>query len=123
MQSVWSGLRAGDGQPCAPAVDLAQTADAWIVEAQLPGVRPEDVNVELADAELVISRDIKERKRKGILRRKRRRTGRFKYRVTLPGRADPDAVDASLADGVLTARVPKPEQARPGSVAVQAREA
>jgi HSP20 family protein len=123
MQSVWSGLRAGDGPPWVPAVDLEETDDAWIVEAELPGVRREDVNVELADAELVISGDIKERERKGILRRQTRRTGRFEYRVTLPGRADPDAVEASLADGVLTVRVPKPEQGRPRRVEVQARQA
>jgi HSP20 family protein len=52
MQSVWSGLRAGDGQRWVPAVDLEETGGAWIVEAELPGVRRDDVTVELADAEL-----------------------------------------------------------------------
>jgi hypothetical protein len=64
MQSVWSGVRAGDGQPWVPAADLEQTDDAWIVEAELPGVRRENVNVELADADLVIwgeSRSVSER--------------------------------------------------------------
>jgi|1186.fasta_scaffold758026_1 HSP20 family protein len=83
----------------------------------------EDVNVALADAELVISRDIEERERKGILCRQTRRTGRFEYRLTPPGRADPDVVPASPADGVLTVRIPTPGQARPRRVDVQAREA
>ena len=76
MQSVWSGLRAGDGQRWVPAVDLEETDEAWIVEAEHPGVRRDEVNVELADAEI----------------------------------------------GLLTVRVPKPEQPRTRRVAVQARE-
>jgi HSP20 family protein len=123
MESVWSGLRAGDDQPWVPSVDLEETDDAWIVEAELPGVRREDVNVEVADSELVIAGEIKERERTGILRRRTRRTGRFEYRVTLPGQADPEAVDARLSDGVLTVRVPKPERSRPRRVEVQARSA
>ena len=49
MQSVWSGVRAGDGQRCVPAVDLEETDDARIVEAELPGVRRDAVTVELAE--------------------------------------------------------------------------
>jgi HSP20 family protein len=48
------------------------------------------------------------------MRRQARRTGRFEYRVTLPDQVDADAIEASLADGVLTVRVPK-------SAAAQAR--
>ena len=121
MENLWSGVRAGEDGPWVPSVDLEETDDAWIVEAEVPGVRREDVNVEVGDSELVISGDIKERERKGILRHRTRRTGRFEYRVTLPGHPDPEAVEASLADGVLTVRVPKPEEARPRRVDVQAR--
>jgi HSP20 family protein len=120
MENLWSGLRAGDDQPWVPAVDLEETDDAWIFEAEVPGVRREDVNVEVRDSELVISGEIKERERTGILRRRTRRVGRFEYRVTLPDRVDPEGVDANLADGVLTVRVPKPEQARARRVEVQA---
>jgi HSP20 family protein len=121
MQRVWDGLRAGDGQRWVPAVDLEETDDAWIVEAEVPGVRRDDVDVEVGDSELVISGEIKERERTGILRRRTRRTGRFEYRVTLPRDADAEAVDAGLGDGVLTVRIPKPEQARARRVEVQAR--
>ncbi|HEX3906882.1 MAG TPA: Hsp20 family protein [Mycobacteriales bacterium] len=51
----------------------------------MPGVDRHDVNVELRDSELVITDEIKARERKGILRRRTRRTGRFEYRVVLPG--------------------------------------
>ncbi|MEA2383712.1 MAG: hypothetical protein QOH72_3683 [Solirubrobacteraceae bacterium] len=123
MESVWSGAIAGDAPPWVPSVDVEESDDAWIVEAELPGVRREDVTVDVGDSALVISGEIKERERKGILRRRTRRTGRFEYRVTLPVRVDADAIEASLADGVLTVRVPKPEQSRPKRVEVQARSA
>jgi HSP20 family protein len=120
MENVWSNFRAGDGQPWIPFVDIEETDDAWIVEAEVPGADRDDVNVEVADSELVISGEIKERERRGILRRRTRRTGRFEYRVTLPGDVDPDAVDASMDGGILTVRIPKPEQSRARRIDVQA---
>ena len=47
-RSVWSALRAGGGRRCAPAVDLEETGGTRIVEAELAGVRRDDVTVELA---------------------------------------------------------------------------
>jgi HSP20 family protein len=69
-------------------VDIEQGEDAWIVEAELPGVDPKDVSVELNESELAITGEIKERERKGILRRRERHTGRFDYRVTRASAAD-----------------------------------
>jgi HSP20 family protein len=118
LERAWSGTGIGDAV-WTPLVDVEEAEDAWIIEAEVPGVRPEDVNVELRDAELVITGEIKERERKGILRRRTRRTGRFEYRVTLPGQADAEHLEATLADGVLTVRVPKSEEARPRRVEVK----
>jgi HSP20 family protein len=100
----------GDGAraalPAAPS-DIEETDDAFIVDIELPGVRREDVNIELRDNELRISGEIKERERKGVLRRKERVVGQFEHLVTLPGEVDPNKVDANLSDGVLTVRVGK----------------
>jgi HSP20 family protein len=110
----------GDGRaPFVPLVDIEETEDAWIVEAELPGVKREDVNVELRGSELAISGEIKEREREGILRRRTRKTGEFDYHITLPGDADAEHIDAQLHDGILTVRVPKPEQERPRRIDVQ----
>jgi HSP20 family protein len=111
----------GDGAaPFIPLVDIEETEDAWIVEADLPGVKPEDVNVEVRGTELAISGEIKEREREGMLRRRTRKTGEFDYHITLPGEADADRIEAQLENGVLTVRVPKPEQERPRRVEVKA---
>jgi HSP20 family protein len=119
FESMFSGSGIPDAAIWSPLVYIEETDDAWVVEAELPGVDRKDVSVELRDSELAITGEIKERERKGILRRRTRPTGRFDYRVTLPGAADPDGIEAKLADGVLTVRVPKPEQARPRRIEVK----
>jgi HSP20 family protein len=119
LESALAGAP-GEGAPWIPAVDIEETDDAWIVEAELPGVDKKDVDVQVRDSELTITGEIKERERKGILRRRTRRKGRFEYRVTLPGEADSEGVDASLHDGVLTLRVPKSERTKPRRIDVKA---
>jgi HSP20 family protein len=94
-----------------PLVDIEETDDAYVLEAELPGVKREHVNVELIGSELAITGEIKEQERKGTVRRRTRRTGRFDYRVSLPDPVDPAKVDAKLADGVLTVRVSKSQRA------------
>lgn len=93
-----------------PAVDIEEKDDAYVVEAEVPGVKREDVNIEVTGHELFISGEMKERKRDGVVRRQTRRTGRFEFRVTLPGEVDPEGVDAKLNDGVLIVRIPKAQR-------------
>jgi HSP20 family protein len=116
--SALPGALAEDGAPWVPPVDIEETDDAWVIEAEIPGVKRDDVNVDLRDNELVISGEIKERERKGLLRRRTRRVGQFEFRVTLPGDTDRDRVDADLRDGVLSVRIPKPERAEPRRIEI-----
>ncbi len=120
MEDVWPPLAPGNGGTWVPLADVEETEDAWIIEAELPSVNRKDVNVELRDSELVISGQIAEKERKGVLRRRTRRTGRFEYRVALPGQPDEENVEANLHDGVLTVRVPKSERSRPRRIDVKA---
>jgi HSP20 family protein len=119
MQTV-SSPGMGNGGAWMPVADIEETEDAWIVEAELPGIDRKDVNVELRDGDLLITGEIKEKERKGIVRRRTRRTGQFEYRVTLPGQSDPEHIEANLHEGVLTVRVPKAEQAKPHRIEVKA---
>lgn len=119
MEDLWSRRTPNGDGVWSPLVDIEEMEDAWIIEAEVPGAKRDDINVEVRDSELSITGQIKERERKGLLRRRTRRTGRFDYRVTLPGGASPDGIEASLDDGVLTLRVPKPEQARPRRIEVK----
>jgi HSP20 family protein len=103
----------------APPVDIEEQDDAYVIEAEVPGVKKDDVNIELISNELMVTGEIKEREREGILRKRTRRIGRFEYRVRLPEQVDPDSVEAKLKDGVLSVRVPKHEQAERRKIQVK----
>jgi HSP20 family protein len=109
-----------DGTAWSPLVDIEEEDGAYVIDAELPGVKPEDVNIEVIGNELAVTGEIKEQERKGIVRRQTRRTGRFEYRVTLPEQVDADKVEAKLNDGVLTIRLPKSERAQRRKVQVKA---
>ena len=108
----------GDAAPWVPAVDIEETDNAWIVEAELPGVDKKDVDIEMNDNELVVRGEIKEREREGVLRRRTRRVGEFEFRVTMPSQANPDDIDAKLDHGVLRIRVPKAEESQPRRIEI-----
>jgi HSP20 family protein len=96
----------------APLADMYETDDGYVVEADLPGVKRDDVDVEINERELVVTGELKEREREGALRRGTRRTGRFEYRVLLPTDIKAEEISATLAEGVLTLTVPKAEPAK-----------
>jgi HSP20 family protein len=106
----------GTAVPWSPLADVFETDVAYIVEAEIPGARKNDVDIELNERELVVSGEIVERE--GRLRRKERRRGRFEYRVYLPGDIDPDGVTAELSDGILTVIVPKSATERNRHIAI-----
>ncbi|MDW6057413.1 Hsp20/alpha crystallin family protein [Streptomyces sp. FXJ1.4098] len=101
-----------------PMADLRETDDAYVVEAELPGIKREDIDVEISERELRISGEYKEREREGVLRRSTRRTGRCEYRALLPADVKADEIRATLTDGVLTVTVPKAQAAKPRHIEI-----
>ncbi|WLP92320.1 Hsp20/alpha crystallin family protein [Gordonia sp. NB41Y] len=97
-----------------PAVTVEETEQAYIVEAELPGIKREDISVELDDNVLHVHGETTAVERTGEVRHQTRRTGKFDYRLALPGEVDADKVEATLTDGVLKLGLPKagPAQAR-----------
>lgn len=112
LESTFGDLSGSSFGGWTPAVDIEETDEAFIVEAELPGVKPEDINVELDQNQLVIHGETEERERSGVLRRQTRRTGQFDYRVALPSQVDADKVDATLEDGVLRLQLHKSESTK-----------
>jgi HSP20 family protein len=103
-----------------PVVDIEETDEAYVVEVELPGIRREDVDIELVGNDLAISGETKQREAKGTVRKQARRRGRFDYRVTLPDHVDADKVTATLKDGVLEVRVPRSQRAPRRKIEVKA---
>jgi HSP20 family protein len=102
---------AGDGgtESWVPAVQTDETDDAYLVRAELPGMKSDDVNVELVGNELRLTGEVSQ---EGDGKALRHRQGKFAYRASLPSDADAQKIDARLADGVLTVRLPKAPQAQ-----------
>ncbi len=115
--SGWEELQSTTGA-FTPLADLEETDEAYIAEIELPGVKLEDLSVEVAGRRLTVTGEHKERERVGILRRRTRTVGRFHYEVLLPGEVDEEGVAAALHDGVLTVTVPKPVSERPRRIPV-----
>jgi HSP20 family protein len=104
----------------APLTDVTETDSAYVLELEVPGVRREDVTVDLNGTSLSVTGELKDVEREGVTHRKARRTGKFAYRVTLPRTVDADNIEAKLVDGVLTVSVPKLEVAKPRRIEITA---
>jgi HSP20 family molecular chaperone IbpA len=92
-----------------PSADIEETDDAYVLEIDLPGVRREDLDIELRDNEVRITAEIKQKERKGILRRQTRRFGQFDfvYESCAMLRTEIDSMPAELDE--LTRRVTRLE--------------
>lgn len=99
-----------------PQVEVIQQEEALLVCADLPGIKREDVNVEVLHDRLVIEGERHEETRGGSPREGYRRSercyGRFYRMIPLPHGVDPDQAKARLQDGVLEVRIPMPSAAR-----------
>jgi HSP20 family protein len=90
-----------------PPVDIQETDDDFLVEADMPGVRPDDVSVDLQGRELRISGEYGTAEPGEGEQQRTRRNGRFDYRLTLPGEVKSESCTADLENGVLRLRLPK----------------
>jgi HSP20 family protein len=103
-----------------PAMDLVETDDHLVLRADLPGMKRDDVEIEIKDGALTVSGERKaehEENAEGYYRVERA-YGRFSRSLTLPDGIEPDAVEASFADGVLEVRIPKPAERKPHRVEI-----
>ncbi|MCW3007885.1 MAG: Hsp20/alpha crystallin family protein, partial [Solirubrobacterales bacterium] len=105
----------GARQRWIPAMDLVETDEHFVLRADLPGLRQEDINLELEDRVLTISgeRRAGHESREGDYHRIERAVGTFSRSLTLPQGIDADAVQADFDNGVLEVRIPKPQERKP----------
>jgi HSP20 family protein len=102
----------------APAADVLEDDSALLVEVELPGVKLEDVTVDVENDLLTLSGERKLGET-GFQRRERW-TGRFARSFRLPRTVDVAKIEASLKDGVLTVRLPKREELKARKIAISA---
>ncbi|MBL0927186.1 MAG: Hsp20/alpha crystallin family protein [Phycisphaerales bacterium] len=103
-----------------PALNIFETRDALVVEAELPGFTMKDLEVTLENGELTIAgrREIAELPEGAAYQRRERSVGQFSRTVRIEETIDAEKVAAKLADGVLTITLPKAAAMRPRRIEV-----
>ena len=114
------GLRAAPGgnRGFIPPVDIWEDEQSVTIALDVPGCHPEALSAEVVDGQLVVAG---ERKVSGAAVRRYRSErwqGKFVRSFTLPQNIDGGAIEAHYEDGVLTVRVPKPEEAKPKRISI-----
>jgi len=105
------------------AMDVYETQDDVVVQAALPGVKPDQVEITIAGDTLMIRGEMKDEKevKQAEYISRERRSGSFARCVTLPRGLQNDKAEAEFENGVLTLRVPKSDQVKPKTVKVKAK--
>jgi HSP20 family protein len=105
----------------APALDISERKDAYLVTVELPGVKLDDLQITLEDGLLTIQgeRHFAHDSSDQRFHRVERRYGAFRRSITLPTHVQADAVEATVEDGVLQIMVPKMEEAKPKRIQVR----
>lgn len=105
-----------------PAVDIKEEVNQFIIEADIPGVDPKDIEISMEGGVLSFKgeRRLENREEGKDYRRVERTHGVFYRRFSLPDTADAERIAASGKNGVLQIRIPKKEVAKPRKITVQA---
>jgi HSP20 family protein len=127
-QATGRKLASGDGEGAmtladwSPTVDIEESDESYLIKADLPGVKKEDINVTFDKGVLGIQGKKEEEKefdeQGGKRHRTERFTGRFARFFTLPAEIIPDDIDASFRDGVLSLLIPKAKEVKSKSIEV-----
>jgi HSP20 family protein len=123
MNQVFGRARQGQagGRVWAPALDISERKDAYVVTVEVPGVNPDDLDITLEDGLLTIQgeRQFTSESSEQQFHRVERRYGAFRRSITLPAQVKADRIEATVDNGVLQILVPKMEEAKPKRIQVR----
>jgi len=116
-------VRGGRQESWLPAVDVFDTKDAVVLKAELAGMDPDDIEIEVEDNVLTIkgARTLEDKVDEERYYRVERRFGSFQRSLALPQGVKPDDIQAGYEDGILTVRVPKAEEEKPQRIEIKAK--
>ena len=105
----------------APALDISERKDAYLVTVEVPGVEAEDLDITMEDGLLTIKgeRQFTSESSEQQFHRVERRYGAFRRSITLPAQVQADQIEATFDNGVLQIVVPKAEEAKPKRIQVR----
>jgi len=104
-------------------IDMWESEGNLMLSASLPGVKPEEVDIQVAGDTLTIRGEVRreEEREQGNVRIQERRYGSFRRSLRLPPNVNTDAIDATFEDGVLKLKIPQTEEAKPKQIEVKAK--
>jgi HSP20 family protein len=104
-----------------PPTNIAETGQAYLVSLEMPGLKEEDIQVQMQDGQLVVTAERHdERKEEGrTWHRVEQRFGRMSRTIALPKGVGPDGIQATYKNGILTLTVPKAPEAKPTRIQVK----
>lgn len=104
-----------------PAINLTENIDSYFLRTELPGVKTEDLDLQATVNSISISgeRKIPEAESNAKYHRREREAGKFSRMIGLPDNINPDGIEASLEDGILSIVIPKEEKAKPRQINVK----
>ncbi|MCX7699197.1 MAG: Hsp20/alpha crystallin family protein [Candidatus Goldbacteria bacterium] len=106
-----------------PAVDIVEDKDKYVLKADIPGLKQDDIKVEVDDGVLKIYGERKHEKKEEDKDKKyhyyERSYGAFERRFVLPSDSDVDKIDAKYENGVLEIQIPKTESKKPKEIKVK----
>jgi HSP20 family protein len=105
-----------------PSVDIKEEPDRWVIQADLPGVDPKDIEITMEDGVLTLrgERKSESREERDGWRRVERVSGQFFRRFSLPDTADAEGITAKGIHGVLEIAIPKQAKVQPRRITVKA---
>lgn len=121
----WSFGRRGESESLDatwyPRVDVVEKENEYLINAEIPGVKKNDVKVAFENGVLTISGERKDEREEKNARYHvvERSWGSFRRSFTLPGNTDADKINADFKDGILTVKVAKSESAKPKQIEVK----
>ena len=125
MERLFDSLTESTGLQTAgvfPAINVSENAESILVRAELPGIKPDDLDISMENDTLTIAGERKpgSEEAEASYHRREREWGAFRRSFSLSTRVDPEKVQATYNDGVLTVVLPKAAEARPKQISVQA---
>lgn len=120
LSGRWPAGNFSFGSGVFPALNMSETADQLSVEAEMPGMRAEDLDIAVEGNTLVLRGERKpDSPEKVSYHRRERMSGRFSKSITLPFDVQADRVEAEYKNGVLKLTLPKAEHAKPRTITVK----
>ncbi len=124
MDQLFSDLMGRSGPPMSsgvyPALNVTEDGDKILVQAELPGINPEDLTISIEGKTLTLRGERKPDAVENVsYHRRERRAGKFHKALTLPYEINADAVEAECKNGLLKLVLPKAEHAKPKKISVK----